>query len=131
MIGVRWVEDKKANSMSEPDRLPTEQEIIERLLATRKKPKLISKPSVAQRAARFNPERKPTIAIAQDVTLSSDALAQRLREERRQAGLFSDEEIARRQAALDRAVEATRGFQREISYAGTCHRGPLDPDWGM
>jgi hypothetical protein len=73
---------------------------------------------------------KPTVAMAQDVTLSSDALAQRLRDERDQ--IFSNQEIARRQAALDNATLSTRGLQEEIVRSPYHRRsttvGPRDSD---
>ena len=52
---------------------------------------------------------KPTAAIAQDVALSSEALTDRLREERRH-----NRQIAIAQAVLDRAYAATRAVQQEI-----------------
>jgi hypothetical protein len=73
---------------------------------------------------------KPTVAMAQDVTLSSDALAQRLRDEREK--VFTNTEIARRQAALDSATLATRELHREIVRLPYHQRsttvGPRDSD---
>jgi len=75
---------------------------------------------------------KPTVAMAQDVTLSSDALAQRLRDERERKVVFSNQEIAHRQKMLDDATLATRGLHREIVQLPYHQRsatvGPRDSD---
>jgi hypothetical protein len=77
------------------------------------------------KAERLATATKPTEAIAQDVTLTSDALAQRLRDDR---AAERQRDIA--QAVLDRAWEAMRGAQREISryYKGSATVGPTDSD---
>jgi hypothetical protein len=73
---------------------------------------------------------KPTVAIAQDVARSSDALAQRLQEERERK--FSEAEIAHRQRVLDFAWAATKRVQEEIARVPYHQRsttvGPRDSD---
>jgi hypothetical protein len=86
------------------------------------------KPKVAAKAQqRFAASKKPTEAMAQDVALSSDALAQRLRDERR-----AERDRAYAQANLDRVVEAMKGLQEEIVrmpyYRQSATVGPRDSD---
>jgi hypothetical protein len=94
----------------------------------RPKPQPPTKAQLAEE--RFASANKPTVAMAQDVTLSSDALAQRLRDEREQT--FTNAEIAHRQRALDSATLATRGLQQEIVRLPYHRRsttvGPRDRD---
>jgi hypothetical protein len=69
---------KGTDAMNDPNRLPTEEEIIERLMASRKKPKLIPKPTLRERAEkRFNPARRPTEAVLQDAIRANDAVEER------------------------------------------------------
>jgi hypothetical protein len=68
-------------------------------------------PTAAEKAeARF--AAKPT--EAQDVELSSNALAQRLLEERLSGRRFTEQEIANRQAIIDRGYVASVRLQAEI-----------------
>jgi hypothetical protein len=94
----------------------------------RPKPQPRTKAQLAEE--RLASANKPTVAMAQDVTLSSDALAQRLRDEREK--VFTNAEIARRQAVLDSATLATRGLHREIVRFAYHNRsatvGPHDSD---
>jgi hypothetical protein len=118
--------------MNDPDRL-TREEIISRLRAASQKSKLKPPaPTAAQRAeARFKPEARPTVAIANAVTSESNALSERIREERRQNLIFSPDEIDRRQAALDRAIRAARGVQREWTTVRSCTIGKGDSDYSL
>jgi hypothetical protein len=82
-------------------------------------------PQPRTKRERLATAEKPTEAMAQDVTLTSDALANRLRDER----------LAQRrhdvlQAVLDHAFEATRRVQQEIFpyYRGSATVGPGDSD---
>jgi hypothetical protein len=71
--------------------------------------------------------KKPTEAMAQDVTLSSNALADRLREER-----MAERDLANRQAVFDLAYAATKRVQQEIVrmpyYQRSATVGPRDSD---
>jgi hypothetical protein len=90
------------------------------------------RPNRAQTKAQLAEERlatasKPTAAVAQDVARTSDALAQRLRDERK-----AEQDIAYRQYNLDRVVEAMKGLQEEIIRLPYHRRsatvGPRDSD---
>jgi hypothetical protein len=86
------------------------------------------KPTAAVKGQeRFAASNKPTDAIAQDVALSSDALAQRLRDERQ-----AERDRAHAQYNLDRAIEAMKGLQQEIVrlpyYQRSFTVGPRDSD---
>jgi hypothetical protein len=110
----------------------TKEEIVSRLReAFKARPRPKPPQTAAKRAEeRLATAKKPTVALAQDVSLSSDALAQRLHEER---GVeFTDQEIAHRQYALDCAIEATKGLREEIVRLPYHRRstsvGPRDSD---
>lgn len=86
--------------MNDPNRLPTEEEIIERLMASRKKPKLIPKPTLRERAEkRFNPARRPTEAVLQDAIRANDAVEERF--------------VSWAEQERDRHAEANRQFEEE------------------
>jgi hypothetical protein len=86
--------------MNDPNRLPTEEEIIERLMASRKKPKLIPKPTLHERVEkRFNPARKPTEAVLQDAIRANDAVEERF--------------VSWAEQELHRQAEANRQFEKD------------------
>jgi hypothetical protein len=101
------------------------QEMRARLLATlRPKPK--PQPTARQLAEkRFNEANKPTAAIIQDNTAANEAMRRRIEYEQVEARNL------RYQAIIDEVWKRNRDYQAALnSYAGTCHRGPGDPDWG-
>jgi hypothetical protein len=113
----------------------SEEEMTARLRAAfaanprpRPKPPLQTKAQAS--AERLATAVKPTVAIAQDVALSSDALTQRLREERDLK--VAEAERAHRQRVLDFAWEATKRVQKEIVnvpyYRTSASVGPRDSD---
>jgi hypothetical protein len=113
----------------------TKEEIVARLRAAlkenpRPRPNRPPRTKAQASAERLATANKPTVAIAQDVALSNDALAQRLREERELK--LADAERRQRQHALDMAVVSMRGLQREIVhssyYKGSATVGPRDSD---
>jgi hypothetical protein len=86
--------------MNDPNQLPTEEEIIERLMASRKKPKLIPKPTLREQAERrFNPTHKPTEAVLQDAIAHNNAVEQRI--------------VSWAEQEHDRLAEAQRQFEEE------------------
>jgi hypothetical protein len=86
--------------MSEPNGLSYD-EIIAELMANRKKPKVIPKPTPQQKAdARFDEGKKPTEAILQDAIAANCAVTRRMGEAE---GLAEE---ARKRAAAQRAFDA-------------------------
>jgi hypothetical protein len=70
---------KGTDAMNDPNRLPTEQEIIERLMASRKKPKLIPKPTVRERVEqRFSTDNRTDEAVFDHLTREAAEAKRRL-----------------------------------------------------
>jgi hypothetical protein len=108
------------------------------IVAKYTKVQLKPKPTAEQKAEEaWGGDKKPIAAVLQDAQRAEEAATATLRDKRTQAQKDHDErvksqhDLAWRQAAIDAAWQRSMAYRQELERwgAGTCHRGPGDPDW--